>query len=49
MGLFHVAQDTDQRQAHSDMLMTRHFPRKRDFLECIGECLLLKKDYVSWS
>lgn len=48
MGLFHVAEDTDQGQAHADTLMVLHFPRKRgDFLECVGECLLLKKDYVS--
>ena len=46
MDLFHVAQDTDQRQAHANTLMALQFPRKRDFLECVGECLLLTKGYV---
>ena len=48
MGLLQVAQDTDQRQAHANTLMTLHFPRKRDFLECVDECLLPKEGYVSW-
>jgi hypothetical protein len=48
VGLFRVAEDTDQRQAYANTLMALHFPRERgDFLECVRECLLLKKDYIS--
>lgn len=48
VGLFHVAKDTDQWKAHANTLTALHFPRKRGgFLECMGECLLLKRDYAS--